>query len=60
LFSEYTGVKFIQVKSRKDYILWDFIQSSGIYLKFGLCRIPVYTVFGLDRFHCAFLFHDKW
>ena len=26
----------------------------GLYLKFGLYRIPVYLGSGLDRFHCTF------
>ena len=46
LCSEYTGYIYIEVK------LTTFI-TLGLYLKFGLYRILVYSGFCLDRFHCT-------
>jgi hypothetical protein len=32
----------------------------GTLLKFGLCSIPVYSGFGLDRFHCICIYIQYW
>jgi hypothetical protein len=34
--------------------------TLGLYLMFGLCRISVYSRFGLDRFHCTCIVIREW
>jgi hypothetical protein len=68
---EKTGVHFIQVKSTtisfiRNLFYVRFIQDSGLFkvwfrqvFMFAVCRILVYSRFGLDRFLCS-LYAGFW
>ena len=51
------GINFY-VQNRNEFrfyrLNYPIFPTLGVYLKFSLYRIPVYSGFGLDRFYCIF------